>query len=144
MALSPVTSEADWPDEILAAAKEEFVGIITISKPGTPGKYDPITGDYGPGTAGTVVLGPRMARAQHIRLPIDSNDGNGSQARRRYRFQFEIEPGDASITQGLVVKFESDRDPELGKTTFQVRFAMNSSHAALRTVEAITEGGGRG
>lgn len=141
MALSrpPSRLAADWPDEILQDAKQEFNGELVIRQPGTRGARDPITGDYGPFTLGAVVLSARPARAQHIRLPLDSNDGTGSQARRRYRFQCEILPGDPSVTQGLVAYFTGGNDPELAKMTFQVRMATNSSHAALRTIETLTE-----
>jgi hypothetical protein len=135
----PSRSDSDWPDEILEEAREEFDGELVIREPGTHGERDPITGAYAPFILGAVVLTARPARAQHIRLPLDSNDGNGSQARRRYRFQCEILPGDAAVTQGLVAYFTGGRDPELAKMTFQVRMATNSSHAALRTIETITE-----
>lgn len=135
----PSRSGSHWADEIRDEVVAEFDGEITIREPGVRGDRDPVSGDYGPFTLGAIVLGPRPARAQHIRLPLDSNDGMGSESRRRYRFQCEILDGDPAITKGLVVYFEGGRDPELAKMTFQVRMATNSSHAAVRTIETLTE-----
>ncbi|MFT4258053.1 DUF6093 family protein [Microbacterium sp.] len=143
MALSrPKHLSADsWPDEIAAVARGQFNGTITIRRPGTPGGYDPITGDRFPDAPGEIVLGPRPARAQHLRAPRVVSDGNGSQTSITYQFQCDLLPGDASITKGLVVTFDGGRDPELAKMTFQVEFATNSSHAAVRTIDCSTEGG---
>lgn len=146
MALSrpPSKFAESWPDEIRDAAVEEFNGSLTVRKPGVPGVFDPATGSYGPDVLGEVVLGPRRARAQHLRSPRSFNDGNGWQTTISYQFQCEILPGDPSITKGLIVYFEGGRDPELARMTFQVEFATNSSHAALRTIDCSTEGGRRG
>lgn len=132
-------AEGDWSDEILAAAREMFNGEISVIKPGTPGEWSAKTNLRTGGTPDAVILGPRAARAQHLSTPTESNDGNGWETRRRYRFQFEILDGDPSLTRGLVVKFTGGRDPELAKITFQILTATNSSHAALRTLECISE-----
>lgn len=139
MALPRVSSDSSWSGEILEAAREFFNGTLTITKPGTPGQLQP-DGTRGPSTPGETVIAPRPARAQHLASPTETNDGNGWDTRRRYRFQCEILPGDKAITKGLVVTFDGGRDPELEKMTFQVLWATNSSHAAVRTIEAITEG----
>lgn len=139
--LSPITGDASWPDEILEAAKEFFNGLLTITKPGKAGAYDPVTDTYtGEGYVAPVVLiSNRPARAQHISSPREANSADGWDVERRYRFQCEILTGDPSITKGLVATFSGGRDPELAKMTFQVVSATNSSHAALRTVECVTE-----
>lgn len=141
MPLQPIATS--WEQEIHDGAVEEFDGEIEVRKPGTPGtpgSFDPVTGTKDPDTPGDVVLSRRAARAQQIRLPLESSDGNSWQTRRRYRFQCEILPGDPSVTKGLVVKFFGGRDPELPKMTFQVSWATNSSHAPVRTIETLTEG----
>lgn len=140
MALSRVRDEADWAEEIAESARETFDGELEIFKPGTPGKLDPITGIHAPGTPEEIILSRRPARAQHIRLPLDSNDGNGWQTRRRYRFQCDFLAGDLSVTKGLLVRFFGGRDPEVPKMLYQVQWATNSSSAAIRTVETLTEG----
>lgn len=139
MALSPITSAGDWPVLILEAAREFFNGTLTIYTPGEPGTYDPVADATTGGTPDVVVIGDRPARAQHLRSPQDFNDGTGWDVKRVYRFQCEILPGDPSITKGMVARFTGGRDPELAKVEFQVVSATNSSHAALRTVEAISE-----
>ncbi|MBT2484863.1 MULTISPECIES: DUF6093 family protein [unclassified Microbacterium] len=148
MALSrpPSRTSSSWADEIRDEAVLEFNGEITVSTKGTRGTRDKVTGDYGPYTPGEIVLSRRRARAQHLQAPKETSSGGGAQSSRRYRFQCEILAGDPeiteeSVTQGLVVEFTGGRDPELAKMKFQVRFATNSSHAALRTIETVTEGG---
>lgn len=140
MALSRVRSEAEWPDEIAEDAREEFDGEVEIREAGTPGEFDPVTGTRGPGVPGEVVLSRRPARAQHIRLPLESNDSNSWQTRRRYRIQCDILDGDLSVTKGLVARFYGGRDAEIPKMVLQVQWATNSSHAAVRTIECMTEG----
>lgn len=139
MALSPISSPDSWPDEILEAAREFFNGSLSIYVPGEPGTYDPVTDTTTGGTPDVAVISDRPARAQHLRSPQDFNDGNGWDVKRVYRFQCEILAGDPSITKGMVARFTGGRDPELAKVEFQVVSATNSSHAALRTVEAVSE-----
>lgn len=152
MALSrpPSKFAESWPDEIAAAAREEFNGLVTVSKPGTVTGYDPITNPNGTYVPGEIVIPPRPGRAQNLSSPREYNDGNGWQTELTYQFQCDILAGDPSITKGLIVTFSADpekgplRDPELAKMSFQVAFATNSSHAAVRTIMCATEGGRNG
>lgn len=139
MALSRVSPAGDWPAEILEAARETFNGHLTLYRPGEPGTYDSKTNTFAGGTPDEVLIADRPARAQHIRLPQEYNDGNGWGTKRRYRFQCEILEDDPAITKGLFVRFSGGRDPELEKVAFQVVSATNSSHAALRTIETVSE-----
>lgn len=139
MALSPIAPAHSWPDGILEAAREFFNGSLSIYIPGEPGAYDPVTDTMTGGTPDVAVIADRPARAQHLRSPQDYHDGSGWDVKRVYRFQCEILPGDPSITKGMVAKFTGGRDPELAKVEFQVVTATNSSHAALRTVECVSE-----
>lgn len=129
-----------WSEEILDAARWTFNGELTVIKPGAPGSFNPVTDTETGGTPDATIVGWRPARAQHIRLPIENNDGNGWTSRRRFRFQCEIRPGDPAIQQGMVVRFRGGNDPTLALFAYQVVSAVNSSHAALRTIECITEG----
>ena len=140
MALSPISDADDWPAEIRESAREEFNGVITVSKAGEPGTFDPISGGTTGGTPPTILLGPRPARAQNLAMPSEINGGEGWETKRRYRFQCEIQPGDIAIAKGLIVTFDGGRDPEIEKMTFQVLWATNSSHAAVRTIYCATEG----
>lgn len=141
MALPRTRPDSSWSDEIASAAREFFDGELTVSTPGTPGKYNPPSGTYAPGTPGETVISKRPARAQHLRAPSSLNDGNGWQTSHTYQFQCDILPGDASITKGLIVRFTGGRDPELAKMVFHVDWATNSSSAAVRTIVCSTEGG---
>lgn len=143
MALSPIDEEA-WPDEILEVAREFFNCVIDVLNPGSPGKYDPIADDYtGEGyIPDEIVLDGREARAQQIRLPLEQAGAREWATKRRYRFQTEIVDGDYPITKGMVVRVRAGgRDPVLQHFAFEVASASNSSHAALRTLECITEFG---
>ena len=142
MALSrpPSRRGSSWTDEILEEAATEFNGELTIREPGTPGTYDGQTGTYVGRIPGAVVIPPRKARAVPIRLPGETNDGNGSQTSRRYRFQCIPELNDPTIRKGLIVTFTGGDDPRLAKMTFQVKFASNGSHMGPRTIETVTEG----
>lgn len=140
MALSPPPLANDWSQVILETAREFMNGEMRVMRPGTPGTYDPVTDGTTGGTPPTVVIDWRPARAQHIRLPLETSDTNGWRTRRRYRFQCEILDGDPIITPGLYVEYRGGKDPSLASFVYQVTSAVNSSHAALRTVETITEG----
>lgn len=139
MALSLSNSSAGWPELILETAREFFNGTLDIYLPGEPGTYDPVTDETTGGTPDVPVITGRPARAQHLRAPQDFNDGNGWDVKRVYRFQCEILADDPSITKGMVARFSGGRDPELAKVEFQVVSATNSSHAAVRTIEAVSE-----
>lgn len=151
MALSPIPTADDWPDEIAALARTQFGATIEVLLPGTPGKYDAKTDSYVGGTPDQIVLtgtSPdhdipgRPARAQQLRLPIEQAGAAEWSAKRRYRFQIDLLPGDPVITKGMVVRVRRNpRDPSLLHFAFQVTAASNSSHAALRTIETITEFG---
>jgi hypothetical protein len=141
MALSAIPDDSDWSDEIFEAASEEFNGELRVMLPGTPGQFDPDTNTTTGGTDPTVVIDWRDARAQHIRLPLENNDGNGWSTKRRFRFQCELREGDPIVHKGMYVEFRGGKDHTLEEFAFQVNSAVNSSHAALRTIETSTEAG---
>lgn len=142
MALSPIPKADDWPEEIAALARTQFGAIIDILIPGTPGKYNSKTDLHTGGTPDQVVISGRPARAQQLRLPIEQAGAAEWSAKRRYRFQMDLLPTDPVITKGMVVRVrQNPRDPSLLHFAFQVTAASNSSHAALRTIETVTEFG---
>lgn len=144
--LSPIPKAGDWPDEIAALARTEFKGRIEVVMPGTPGKYDPKTDTRTGGTDDVVVItgedGGRLARIQHLRSLSEATGSGEWSSKRRYRFQIDLLPGDPIIEKAMVVRVRScPRDPSLIEYAFQVINAGNSSQAALRTIEAVTDFG---
>ncbi len=134
----------DWPEEILEAAREFFNCTIDVILPGKNGKYNPDTDEYtGEGyVPDTTILEGRAARAQHIRLPLEQSGAYEWATKRRYRFQLELLEADPTIRKGMVVRVRAGgRDPVLEHFAFEVASASNSSHAALRTIETLTEFG---
>lgn len=140
--LPPPPSSQDWPDEILAVARQQFNCVIDVIDPTrvVDEPYDPIT-DTGGTSAPLVVIADRPARVQHIRLPLEQSGASEWGTKRRYRVQCEILTGDALIRKGFMVRVRGGRDPVLSRFALQVLSASNSSHAALRTIETITEYG---
>ena len=141
MALSPITPAADWPSEIADAAIPEFTGRISVIDPSTSnGTYNPDADAYIGAIADTPILSNRAARIQHIRLPLEQSGAREWGAKRRYRFQIELRDGDPEITKGMIVRvIDGGRDPSLVNYAFTVLSATNSSHAAIRTIETISE-----
>ncbi|MDL5351094.1 DUF6093 family protein [Microbacterium sp. zg-YB36] len=139
MPLSPIPTAAHWSDVIAEAARTMFNGEARVMLPGTPGTYDPITDTVTGGTPPTVAQDWRPARAQHVGMPLETSDGNGWSTKRRFRFQWDLLPDDPIITKGMYVEYRGGKDPSLARFDYQVLSAVNSSHAALRTVEAMSE-----
>lgn len=139
----PIPAPASsWSEEILEAAREEFNAVVTIKEPDVLGTYDPVLNTRTGGSVGATLISSRAARVQHVGQPRERNDGNGWSTERRIRMQFEILPGDPVIPKGVVAVVENGgEDPQLEEFTYQVLNAINSSHAALRTVECMTEAG---
>lgn len=143
MALKAIDATS-WPEEIAEAAREFMNCTIKVVRPGKSGKYDPTTDDYtGEGyEPEKIILQDRAARAQHIRLALEQAGAYEWSTKRRYRFQIELLADDPTITKGMVVRVTGGgNDPSLQHFAFEVVSASNSSHAALRTIETLTEFG---
>lgn len=137
----PLDDSDDWSAEIYEEVSQYFDGELRVVKPGKPGVFDPTTNSTTGGTADTTIMDWRPARAQHISSPLETVDGNGWATKRRFLFQCENRDGDARILKGMVVRFRGGKDASLATIAFQVTSAVNSSHAALRTIRATTEAG---
>lgn len=148
--LSPVVDTDNWGEEILEDAREFFNGRIEVLDPSniieTP--FDPDTDEGGDSSLEIVLTNDpddpvrgRPARIQHLRLPLE-NAGSGEWAtKRRYRMQVEILPGDPVLQKGQIVNvLDGGKDPSLEAFSYTLVSAANSSHAALRTLETVTEG----
>lgn len=129
-------------EEILDAAKEFMTGRIEVIDPSniitTP--YDPITDEGGTAEPEVLIEG-RPARIQHINMPSEMSGASEWATKRRFRFQIEILDGDPTLRKGLVVRvLDGANDSSLEQFTYTILSAVNSTQAALRTIEAVTEG----
>lgn len=131
MPLTPVPPASDWSAVIAEAAKMMFNGELRAFIPG----------ELDSGADDVVLIDWRPARAQHLAMPLEMSDGSGWNTKRRFRFQTELRADDPIIPKGAIVRFRGGKDHTLTRFAFQVTSAVNSSHAALRTIETITEGG---
>ena len=139
-----LSGTADWPDEILEVVKAEWDIRWRIVEPGEPGEYDPVSDTTTGGTEPTVFLDWRNGRAQNMLNPTKRAEDWGTAIERRYLFHGEILSTDPSIPLGKMIECEylpgkKKRDPEIERLFFRVIGASNSSHAAVRTVYAVTD-----
>ena len=140
MALRPVSDGDNWSQIIADSAAEFMNAVITITLPGTPGAYDPVTDTYGAGVAGTVLIDDRAARAQHLSSPSETTGAGEWGVKRRYRWQILLDPSDPIIPKGAILTCSNGgRDASLTQFTYEVLSATGSSHAALRTIETLSE-----
>lgn len=162
------TSLGDWSKVITDVVDASGVmnGEVQWFIPGDPGTYDPATDTYVGGTADSVV-GTTIARIQHLREPRNVSTSYEWTTYRRIRVQIPYSaialaytglypsyayypsPGlyPSSLllsqpitkgTRGLITN--GGKDPALVGRVLVVESALNSSWAALRTVEGVLEG----
>lgn len=125
MSLPPRNLLASWPDEIAAAAETQM--NITAKF------YD---------TAGTLKVTTK-GRWQHKRSPLDASSATSWSTKRAGHIQIPLTASTGLVKKGWVVQISAGteplRDPTLGLISFTVQSAVNSSHAALRTIEVVSE-----
>ena len=121
MSLPPRIDLNDWSAEIGAVA-EQFMNTEVKF-------YD---------SAKTLKL-TCPARVQHLRSPIDSSNATAMQTKRNIRLQVPLSSASTFIAKGWLVQITGGNDPSLDNITLTVMSAINSSHAALRTVECQSE-----
>lgn len=141
MHLPNPATRADWSAEITEEALGEVNGEISVLNPGETVEipYDPGT-DEGGDVVMATVLANRPARIQHLRSPVDASVADQWQTKRAIRFQIELRAGDPLILKGYIVKVvDGGKDKSLEQFAYTVTSAVNSSHAALRTIEAVSE-----
>jgi hypothetical protein len=142
MALPSRASLDDWSAEITEDAVTQMNGVISIIDPNTEQStpYVP-EADTGNTSTPATVLDHRRARiAQLIRPPSDASGGQEWSTRTRMRFQVDLLPGDPTITKGMIVIVnDGGKDHALESFTYEVTRAINSSHAALRSIDATSE-----
>lgn len=79
------------------------------------------------------------ARVQHLRAPLDASSASAWATKRAIRVQIPLTDSAALIRKGWIVQFIGGNDPALENISATVQSAINSSHAAIRTVECISE-----
>lgn len=141
MALPSLSALDDWSSEIAEDAVGEMNGEISVIKPNTAddSDYDP-EADSGGTAAPSTVLSHRRARIQHLKAPSDATGGGQWGTKTFIRFQVENKTDDPLILKGMIVVVHNGgKDKALEAFTYEVTRAVNSSHAALRTIEAVSE-----
>lgn len=128
----------DWEDEVAEVAVGEMNAVIDILDPsGTGTPYDPSTDTGGLSEPATIITG-RPARIQTRREPHTMDAQVVWTTQRRVLIQIELRPDDPIVSKGFVVRVtDGGRDPSLTRYAFEVLNAVNSSHAAVRTIQAI-------
>lgn len=131
MALPPRSSLVAWPDEIARVAATQMNVTLTFL-----------------GSDKTLVC-TTPGRFQHLRSPLDASSAAQWSTKRAGRAQIPLDATTGMIRKGLLCQISAGvddkgnaiplRDPTLGLVTFTVQSAINSSHAALRTVEMVSE-----
>lgn len=137
MSLPPL-SPSNWADEIAQEAERWMNCTATF--------YDPV-----PGNPPTLTkLFEAKARWQHLRTPVDSSNATAWSTKRAGRIQVPLNAATGLVKRGLIVRLSPGvdpvtgaliplRDPTLALISFTTQNAVNSSHAALRTIEVVTE-----
>lgn len=140
MALPSPASVTDWSAAITAAVLPLMTGAIEIYDPesATTTPYDPAT-DTGGVSTPALFMAERPARIQQL----TSTDLPGTTewtAKTPYRIQIELRPGDPYIRKGLQVRVTNgDKDPSLTERSYEVISAVNSSNAAVRTINCVSD-----
>lgn len=141
-ALPSLREPSDWTAPITAMVKAHMRGVIDIYDPktaATSGHYDPTT-DAQPTSAAVKILSARAARIQPIRTDQILNDAGEFVIQRFVRFQIELLADDPALHEGLIVRVtDGGKDTVLTKFAFQVLSAVNSSDAAVRTIETVAQ-----
>lgn len=122
MPLPNFSDETAWQDEIEAIHAQFRKATITIYDKTTP------------------VISNRSARVQQQRTPTIATEAGQQIAKRAFLFEIELKAGDPIIKKNMVIRVTNGgRDPQLVNYVFTVTNSVNSSEAAIRTIETITE-----
>ena len=114
----------DWSAVIGEAAELFMNGTIEIFDPKVP----------------TTKVYSGKARIQHLRRPEIVNGSYEWSAYRNFRFQIPLKDAPSTLKAGLRVKITGGgKDPALVGSFYRVESVKNSSHAAVRTIEAVGE-----
>lgn len=141
MSLPSRASLDDWSGEIAEDAVTEMKGEISVIDPNTETStdYDP-EGDSGASSTPTTLLDHRRARIQQYRTPSDDSGAGQWNTKTHIRVQVDLLDTDPVIPSGMIVVVHNGgKNKWLEQYTFEVQRSVNSSSAALRTIDAISE-----
>lgn len=136
----PLMKPGAWNVTIRNIAEQFQNGEVQwfIAVPGTG--YDPIAKTYVTPPSETAI-GTTAARIQHIREPRAVATNYEYTTYRRFRFQIPYSDIALDITKGVLGRVtDGGDDPRLVGQIVTVQSAVNSSWAAIRTIEALAEG----
>lgn len=122
----PPRRTGSWSDEIAAAVETQFDCLVEV-----------LTSTTGNPPVITILLGPVPGRFQHLREPIDSSTATAWGTKRAAHVQIAMPA--VNIPKGAILKITGGRDPQVPKMRWVVQSAVNSSHAAVRTIKVISD-----
>lgn len=123
----PAIGGTAWQDEIEAIHAAHFrQALISI--------YDPSSG------SDAAIISRRSARVQQQRTPTIATDSGQQVAKRAFLFEIELRDSDPAIEKDMLIRVhDGGRDPKLRLYGFTVTNSVNSSEAAVRNIETVTE-----
>jgi len=130
----PPRQSALWSDEIAAVATDSALMNVTVKF------YD---------TTKVLKLTTK-GRFQHKRSTLDASNATAWETKRAAHVQIPLTAIAGLVSKGWIAQISAGvddatgatiplRDPTLALVSFTVQSAVNSSHAALRTVELMSE-----
>ena len=122
----PAPRAGDWRDRIEEKAALFRHAVISV---------------FDPNQSGLVALvSRRAARIQQNTSPAIAKDAGEHLAKRTFLMEIHLSPMDPPLPAGSVVRVHScQRDPNLELYAFTVTNSVNSSEAALRTIQTSTD-----
>ena len=126
---TPLPASASWPDEIARSAEREMKGEIAL--------YDSVSN---PGEAPTLVL-LVQSKASIITLGISEAVVGGQWiTKRAVRVKIPRDAYLSPIGNGTLLRvLDGGNDKTLEQFAYIVLAAANSSHAAVRSIECVSE-----
>lgn len=126
----PKIGAAVWQDDIERIHGEHFrdavVSVFDTSKI-VSGKPE-------------VIIDRRPARLQQLRTPTIATEAGQQIAKRAFIAEIELRATDPTIKKDMLLRVhDGGRDPQLELYGFTVTNSVNSSEAAVRNIELITE-----
>jgi hypothetical protein len=125
-------------ERIAVVAKRFMKGYVAFYDPGAKGTYNSALDAYVGGTPDTLLFGSK-ARIQNLN-ESDAPKRNEDAGQFDFRLQIPLEAETVPLKKGHVALIiDGGRDPKLVGLRLQVKPSLNSSMAAVRTVNCVVE-----